>query len=80
MPDRLGNDGGESVVQQLVPSLHFSFGVQMKNCPKCEGDGKIQCGECYGSGRHGNGKDPCWSCKGSKTQKCYECNGTGKVR
>jgi hypothetical protein len=51
----------------------------MDKCSECNGNGTVECIQCYGSGRHGS--DPtksCSHCGGSKRQKCWKCNGTGR--
>lgn len=64
----------------------------IKECRKCDGEGKIECSncdgeggwdceECHGSGRcshcHGEGSFTCKACKG--TGICGKCRGRGKI-
>ena len=59
---------------------------QTKKCPKCKGEGKMNCFFCKGTGtdnsqecRHCNGRG-CRYCNGSgkATKDCRQCNGNGK--
>jgi hypothetical protein len=53
----------------------------MATCKQCDGKGKIDCIQCYGSGRHGSDPNrPCSYCHGKKTQTCPVCGGSGKSR
>lgn len=52
----------------------------MKECRECNGNRKVPCFHCYGSGK-GYGKDgKCNYCKGDGEATCPECNGTGKSK
>jgi len=45
-----------------------------KKCPKCRGEGKVDCWACKGSGQ-----DKSQSCRHCSGKGCRYCNGTGKA-
>jgi hypothetical protein len=44
-------------------------------CPKCDGDGKIECKTC-----HKTGFVKCTGCDGKGEYGCSKCNGTGQIK
>ena len=49
------------------------------DCDECDWTGRVTCGDCGGSGRHGlyPERDKCIYCDGGSKQ-CSSCGGTGK--
>ena len=51
------------------------------DCDNCDGEGGWTCEECHGSGKcshcHGKGSHTCKACKG--TGKCGKCKGKGRI-
>ena len=58
------------------------YTCQGHSCTVCEGDGKLTCKSCKGSGKDSagefNGSDTCRSCKGTGWWICDNCGGSGK--
>ncbi|GMN45423.1 hypothetical protein TIFTF001_014609 [Ficus carica] len=56
-------------------------------CADCDGNGKVLCSQCQGSGVNSvdifNGRfkkgDSCWICGGRKEMLCGNCNGAGFI-
>lgn len=50
-----------------------------KQCDRCDGEGTVECEQCYGSGRHGTypNQTDCVYCDHGR-KKCPECGGSGR--
>lgn len=45
-------------------------------CPDCDGDGRVECWFCGGTGREDEGA-PCLQCDGDGAEECAVCEGAG---
>lgn len=74
--------GGKGKKYVKCPSCHDGYNIDPDDdrkvkCAKCNGTGKIECGNCADC--KGTGKIPCKSCAGSGKVACSDCHGEGKV-
>lgn len=50
-----------------------------KECPKCQGTGRMVHEACQGTGLAGGGTMQDFECSGTGKRKCSQCDGTGKI-
>lgn len=68
----LSNEGdGDSDVITLEDTSGSYVGG---GCDSCDGDGRVECSECYG-----RGTENCSSCDGDGDNECYTCSGSGNL-